>query len=62
MRVVVNRVTSRTLVDALNNFAAIGVLLLGIYLVIEGRGGLTMGDLAAFSAISVTTRFSFALT
>jgi subfamily B ATP-binding cassette protein MsbA len=54
MRVVVNRVTSRTLVDGLNNVAAIGVLVLGIFLVISGRWGLTMGDLAAFSAISVT--------
>ncbi len=54
MKVVVNRVTSRTLVDTLNNVAAIGVLVLGIYLVLEGRWGLTMGDLAAFSAITVT--------
>jgi subfamily B ATP-binding cassette protein MsbA len=54
MRVVVNRVTSRPLVDGLNNVAAIGVLVLGIFLVISGRWGLTMGDLAAFSAISVT--------
>jgi ABC-type multidrug transport system fused ATPase/permease subunit len=54
MRVVVNRVMSRTLVDALNNLAAIGVLVLGIFLVLNGRWGLSMGDLAAFSAISVT--------
>ena len=54
MRVVVNRVMSRTLVDSLNNLAAIGVLVLGIFLILNGRWGLTMGDLAAFSAITVT--------
>jgi ATP-binding cassette, subfamily B, bacterial MsbA len=54
MRVVVNRALARTTVDALNNLAAIGVLVLGIFLILGGRWGLTIGDLAAFSAITLT--------
>jgi len=54
MGVVVNRTLARTLVDGLNNLAAVGVLVLGIFLVLDGRWELTMGDLAAFSAITVT--------
>jgi len=54
MRVVTNRTMARTLVDGLNNLAAVGVLVLGIFLVLRGRWGLTLGDLAAFSAITIT--------
>ncbi len=54
MRVVTNRVMARSWVDGLNNLAAVGVLVLGIFLVLGGRWGLTMGDLAAFSAVTVT--------
>ncbi len=54
MRVVTNRVMARSLVDGLNNFAGTLVLVLGIYLVLGGYWGLTLGDLAAFSAVSIT--------
>ena len=54
MRVVVTSMMARVLVDGMNNLASIGVLVLGIYLVLGGHWGLSMGDLAAFSAISVT--------
>jgi subfamily B ATP-binding cassette protein MsbA len=54
MAVVKNRVMSRSLVDALNNASGIGVLLLGLALVLGRRWGLTLGDLAAFSAVSGT--------
>jgi ATP-binding cassette, subfamily B, bacterial MsbA len=54
MRVAVNRTLARTLVDGLNNLAAVGVLLLGIFLVLRGRWGLTLGDLGAFAAITIT--------
>ncbi len=54
MRVAVNRTLARTLVDALNNVAAVGVLVLGIFLVLRGRWGLTLGDLGAFAAITIT--------
>ncbi len=54
MRVAVNRTLARTLVDALNNIAAVGVLVLGIFLVLRGRWGLTLGDLGAFAAITIT--------
>jgi len=54
MKVVKNRVMSRSLVDALNNASAVGVLLLGIALVASQRWGLTTGDLAAFSMVSIT--------
>ena len=54
MKVVKNRLLARGLVDLLNNAAAIGVLFAGIFLVLYGRWGLTAGDLAAFSLVSVT--------
>jgi subfamily B ATP-binding cassette protein MsbA len=54
MAVVKNRVLSRGLVDALNNASGIGVFLLGLALVLSGRWGLSVGDLAAFSAVSTT--------
>jgi len=54
MRVVVNRVLARTLIDTVNNTAAITVIVVGIFLVLGGWG-LSMGDLAAFTGISVTS-------
>jgi subfamily B ATP-binding cassette protein MsbA len=54
MKVAVNRTLARTLVDALNNVAVVGVLVLGIYLVLRGRWGLSVGSLAAFGAIALT--------
>ena len=55
MRVVSNRVLARSLVDGLNNLAGIGVLLLGAVLIVGGHWGLTLGDLAAFAAIAMTS-------
>ncbi|HVN37620.1 MAG TPA: ABC transporter ATP-binding protein [Myxococcota bacterium] len=52
MKVVVARIQSRVLVDALNNASMLGVLLLGIALVMSGR--LSIGDLTAFSFVSAT--------
>jgi subfamily B ATP-binding cassette protein MsbA len=54
MRVAVNRNLARSLVDVLNKIAAGGVLVLGLFLVLQGRWGLTFGGLAAFAAIMVT--------
>ena len=54
MKVVKNRVLARSLVDALNSFAAIGVLVLGLWLVLGGYWGLTPGDLGAFVAMTTT--------
>jgi subfamily B ATP-binding cassette protein MsbA len=54
LRVAVNRNLARSLVDVLNKVAAGGVLVLGLYLVLQGRWGLTFGGLAAFAAIMVT--------
>ena len=54
MKVVKNRLLARGLVDLLNNAVALGVLLAGILLVLYGRWGLSAGDLAAFSLVSVT--------
>jgi len=54
MKVVKNRVLARSLVDALNNFAAVGVMILGLWLVLGGYWGLTPGDLGAFVAMTTT--------
>lgn len=54
MKVVKNRVLARSLVDALNSFAAIGVMVLGLWLVLGGYWGLTPGDLGAFVAMTTT--------
>ena len=54
MKVVKNRLLARGLVELLNNAVALGVLLAGIFLVLYGRWGLSAGDLAAFSLVSVT--------
>ncbi len=55
MKVVKNRILARSLTEALNNAIAIGTILLGAALVLGGRWGLTMGDLAAFAAVMATT-------
>jgi subfamily B ATP-binding cassette protein MsbA len=55
MKVVKNRILARSLTEALNNAIAIGTILLGAALVLGGRFGLTMGDLAAFAAVMATT-------
>jgi len=54
MKVVKNRLLARGFVDLLNNAVALGVLMAGILLVLYGRWGLSAGDLAAFSLVSVT--------
>jgi subfamily B ATP-binding cassette protein MsbA len=51
MKVVKNRVLARSLVELLNNGAVIGLTLLGAILVLGGRWGLTVGDLAAFAGV-----------
>jgi ABC-type multidrug transport system fused ATPase/permease subunit len=55
MRVVRHRVAARSLVEALNNGVAIGLLLLGVALVLDRRFGLSAGDLAAFALVLSTT-------
>jgi subfamily B ATP-binding cassette protein MsbA len=54
MRVAVNRTLAGTSVDLLNKVAAIGVLEFGLFLVLRGRFGLSIGDLFAFGAITLT--------
>ncbi len=55
MKVVKNRVLSRSLVEVLNTAVGVGVLLLATVLVLEGRWGLTTGDVAAFTTALATT-------
>jgi len=55
LRVVKNRVFSRAVVEALNSGAGIGLLMLGSLLVVQGRWGLTTGDVAAFATVLATT-------
>ena len=55
MKVVKNRVLSRTFVEMLNTGIAVGVLILGMVLVLQQRWGLTVGDLAAFTTALATT-------
>ena len=55
MKVVKNRVLSRTFVEMLNTGVAVGVLILGMVLVLQQRWGLTVGDLAAFTTALATT-------
>lgn len=54
MKVVKNRVMARALVDMLNNTIGVGVLVLGALLIVGGRWGLSLGDLAAFAGINIT--------
>ncbi|MEE9607700.1 MAG: ABC transporter ATP-binding protein [Myxococcota bacterium] len=55
MSAVRQRVFARSLVEMLNNAVAIGLLILGSLLLLRGRWGLTLGDLAAFAAVLATT-------
>jgi len=55
MKVVKNRVLSRSLVEMLNNAMGMGLLILGTVLVLQNRWGLTTGDLVAFTMVLATT-------
>jgi subfamily B ATP-binding cassette protein MsbA len=55
LRVVKNRVLSRSLIEALNNGVGIAILLLGAWLVRRGQWGLSLGDLGAFLMVLQTT-------
>jgi subfamily B ATP-binding cassette protein MsbA len=55
MKVVKNRVLSRSVIEGLNNAIGICVLMLGVLLVLDARWGLTQGDLAAFVTVMFTT-------
>ncbi|MBW2228960.1 MAG: ABC transporter ATP-binding protein [Deltaproteobacteria bacterium] len=55
MRVVRNRVVSLSLVEAMNSVAGIAILAIGAVLVLEGRFGLTAGDVAFFATALATT-------
>ena len=55
MRVVKNRVLSRSAVEALNSGAGVAMLAIGAVLVLQGRWGLTTGDIAAFATVLATT-------
>ena len=55
MKVVKNRVLSRTVVEMLNTGMGVGVLLLATVLVLQNRWGLTAGDVAAFTTALATT-------
>jgi len=55
LRVVKHRVFSRAVVEALNSAAGIALLVLGAVLVLQGRWGLTTGDVAAFATVLATT-------
>jgi subfamily B ATP-binding cassette protein MsbA len=55
MKVVKNRVLSRSLVEGINNAIGVSVLAVGTILVIRGQWGLTTGDLGAFVTVLATT-------
>lgn len=55
MRVMRSRVLSRSLVEAVNSGAGIALLLVGTALVLRGRFGLSIGDVAAFATVLATT-------
>jgi ABC-type multidrug transport system fused ATPase/permease subunit len=55
MRVVRSRVLSRALVEAVNSGVGIVLLLVGTALVLRGRFGLSVGDVAAFATVLATT-------
>lgn len=55
MRVVQDRVLSRATVEALNSGAGFLMLAVGAVLVLQGRFGLTTGDIAAFATVLATT-------
>jgi subfamily B ATP-binding cassette protein MsbA len=51
MRVVKNRVLSKSLIELLNNAAVTALPLVGAWLVMGGSWGLSVGDLVAFGAV-----------
>jgi subfamily B ATP-binding cassette protein MsbA len=51
MRVVQNRVFARSLMEMLNSAMAMGLIIVGAFLVLQGRWGLSLGDLAAFAGV-----------
>jgi ATP-binding cassette, subfamily B, bacterial MsbA len=53
LKVVRNRVLSRSIVELLSQASAVGGILLGLFAVINSWWGLTIGDVAAFFAISM---------
>jgi subfamily B ATP-binding cassette protein MsbA len=55
MQVARYRVFARSLVEMLNNAMAVAMLGLGALLVLRGRFGLTVGDVAAFATVLTTT-------
>ncbi len=55
MRVVRNRVLSRSAVEALNSGAGVAMLAIGAVLVLNGAWGLSTGDVAAFATVLATT-------
>jgi subfamily B ATP-binding cassette protein MsbA len=55
MIVAKNRILAQSLVAMLTNGMAVGMLLLGIFLILDGGFGLTTGDLAAFALMLTTT-------
>jgi subfamily B ATP-binding cassette protein MsbA len=55
MKVVKNRVLSRSLVEGLNTGMGFGMLLLATILVLQGQWGLSTGDIAAFTTALATT-------
>ncbi|MCP4035786.1 MAG: ABC transporter ATP-binding protein [bacterium] len=55
MKVVRNRVLSRSLVEFLTGITGIGMMGLGAWLVIRGMWGITPGDVAAFATVLATT-------
>jgi subfamily B ATP-binding cassette protein MsbA len=52
MRVVQNRLLARSLIEFLNNTIAVAVLCGGAWMVVQGRFGLSLGDLIAFGFVS----------
>jgi subfamily B ATP-binding cassette protein MsbA len=55
MKVVKNRVLSRTVIEGLNNGIGVAVIFVGGVAVIEGWWALTPGDLTAFLTVMLTT-------
>ena len=55
LKVVINRGIATSLVETLNAGVAIGMIVLGSLMVLQGRFGLTSGDVAAFALALATT-------
>ena len=52
MKVVRQRVLARALIDGMNQFVFVGVILLGLWVLLTGHWGLTLGDLGAFILVT----------